>query len=146
MCVKRLFSGVCQWVLLDREIRQQGELPFITKVQKQSAATAGGSIFSFPFHFCHPCHSTHTHTNCTYSNMHPRDTWAYIQWHFMHIHIKQIDNSQSGHCKTHTHTYLDFIFKEGLRHRRPGAEGGEESQMSSSPTTANLIPRLHTQT
>lgn len=45
-----------------------------------------------------------------------------------------------------THFYLDSIFKEGLRHRRQGAEGGAEMQSCSSHTRANPIPCLRTPT
>lgn len=41
-------------------IRQQGELPFISKEQKQSAATAGSCIPGLPFHSSYHCHFIQT--------------------------------------------------------------------------------------
>lgn len=141
-------------VVLLWEIRQQGELPFISKEQKQSAAPAGSCILSSSFHFLPtlpPPARTHIliHTHTTYTSKHPMTFHAYSH--------KQIDNSPESlkasnvwaikHTHRHTYIFLDLIFKEGLRHRRQGAEGGEEPQTQcSSHTRANPIPWICTPT
>lgn len=131
-------------VVLVWGIRQQGEPLFISKEQKQSAAPAGSSSLGSSFHFSHPSNTdvhrhTPTLTYCTYANVHAAaNTRTHSGKHPMTFHAyshKQIDNSpeslNTSQVWTHKHRhtfFLDFIFKEVLRHRRQGAEGKRSSR------------------
>lgn len=148
---------VCDWELFWYEGLDSRESSHLSAKNRNNQQPQQEAAFSAPrsiFYFFHPHHRAHTrartHTCRTEANLHAE---ANIPQYFIHIHNevqKGFRHLMSGHRKlctvTVTHFYLDSIFKEGLRHRRQGAEGREEVQTCSSHTKANPIACLLAQT
>lgn len=115
-------------------IRQQGELPFISKEQKQSAATAGSCIPGFAFHSSYHCHFTQTKQqkqtsrdiSCIFTQTNgPEALKASHVWSIKH---------------TRARFFLCISSKEEQRHGRRGARGREEAHSSSHSHSLHQNP------